>query len=213
MVRFSEAPDGSGSAAAPIWPPPHGPLTGDVVELVPLRAEHEQPLFEASEGQAELWRWLRGTPPDRQEFAAYFAQALDASAAGSEQPYCTVLRAGGRPVGTTRFLAIRPEHRSVEIGGTWPAPSSWRTGANVEAKLLMLTRAFEEIGAQRVELKTDARNARSRAAMTALPAQFEGIHRRHMITPYGPRDSAYFSVIAPEWPDVKANLRRRLAQR
>ena len=77
MVRFSEAPDGSGSAAAPIWPPPHGPLTGDVVELVPLRAEHEQPLFEASEGQAELWRWLRGTPPDRQEFAAYFAQAQD----------------------------------------------------------------------------------------------------------------------------------------
>ncbi len=109
-------------------------------------------------------------------------------------------------------MAIRPEHRTMEIGGTWLARPAWRTGANVEAKLLMLTRAFEQLGAERIELKTDARNARSRAAMAALPAQFEGIFRRHMITPYGSRDSAWFSVIAPEWADVKANLTRRLAR-
>ena len=82
-----------------------------------------------------------------------------------------------RVVGSTRYLALRPEHRSVEIGWTWLTPEAWGTGANVEAKLLMLEHAFERLGCLRVELKTDARNERSRGAMAALPAQFEGVHR------------------------------------
>ena len=106
---------------------------------------------------------------------------------------------------------MRPHDRVVEIGWTWLNPAAWRSGVNVEAKLLMLGHAFEPLGCVRVELKTDARNERSRAAMEALPAQFEGILRKHMIVPgVGQRDSAYFSVIDSEWPQVKANLRRRL---
>ena len=91
------------------------------------------------------------------------------------------------------------------------APSTWQTGANVEAKLLMLEHAFERLDCLRVEFKTDARNERSRAALAALPAQFEGVFRRHMVVPYGLRDSAYYSVIADDWPRVRDNLRRRLA--
>ena len=89
--------------------------------------------------------------------------------------------ADGRVVGSTRFLALRPEHRSVEIGWTWLDPSVWGTGVNVEAKLLMLRHAFEAWGCRRVELKTDAQNARSRGAMEAMGARFEGVHRKHML--------------------------------
>ena len=108
----------------------------------------------------------------------------------------------GRVVGSSRYLNVRPADRVVEIGWTWLNPSAWRSGANVEAKLLMLRHAFETLGCVRVEFKTDARNERSRAALAALPAKFEGIMRNHKIMPgVGVRDSAYFSVIDAEWPD------------
>jgi RimJ/RimL family protein N-acetyltransferase len=114
-------------------------------------------------------------------------------------------------VGSSRYLNVRPHDRVVEIGWTWLNPAAWRTGANVEAKLLMLEHAFEGLGCVRVEFKTDARNERSRAALEAIPAQFEGVLRNHMIVPdVGQRDSAYFSVIEQEWPAVRDNLRRRL---
>jgi RimJ/RimL family protein N-acetyltransferase len=122
-------------------------------------------------------------------------------------------RASGRAIGSTRYLALLREHRSLEIGWTWLGRPYWRTGVNVETKLLLLTRAFEVLGCERVELKTDVRNIRSRKATEALPALFEGIHRRHMALPDGTwRDTAWYSVIAPEWPKVRANLRRRLAE-
>ncbi len=112
-------------------------------------------------------------------------------------------------IGSTRYLALRPEHRSIEIGWTWLTPAAWGTGANVEAKLLMLEHAFERLGCLRVELKTDARNERSRGAMAALPAQFEGVHRKHMLVRGGERrDSAWYSVLDDEWPAVRANLLR-----
>ena len=119
----------------------------------------------------------------------------------------------GRVVGSSRYLNVRPSDRVVEIGWTWLNPAVWRSGVNVEAKLLMLGHAFKALGCVRVEFKTDARNERSRAAIAAIPAQFEGILRKHMIQPdVGVRDSAYFSVIDDEWPGVRANLERRLAQ-
>jgi RimJ/RimL family protein N-acetyltransferase len=115
-------------------------------------------------------------------------------------------------VGSSRYLAVRPADRSLEVGWTWLSPSVWRTGVNVETKLLMLEHAFEALGCVRVELKTDARNERSRRAMAAIPAQFEGIMRKHMIVPdVGQRDSAYFSIVDDEWPEVRANLEHRLA--
>jgi RimJ/RimL family protein N-acetyltransferase len=114
-------------------------------------------------------------------------------------------------VGSTRYLALAPEHRRIEIGHTWLARSHWGSGANTEAKLLMLEYAFGRLGCRRVEFKTDALNERSRAALAALPAQFEGIHRKHMLVRGGEsRDSAWYSVIEDEWPEVRANLLRRL---
>ena len=117
----------------------------------------------------------------------------------------------GRILGSSSFLNYRPEDDVVEIGYTWLNPAAWGTGANTEAKLLMMTHAFETLGCARVEFKTDARNERSRAALVALPAKFEGVLRNHM-KPFGVgrRDSAYYSVIDTEWPDVRQALEFRL---
>jgi RimJ/RimL family protein N-acetyltransferase len=194
------------------WPPTAltQRLEGRHVVLEPLAARHEEPLFAAAQDD-EVWRWLTGTAPTREQFAAWFARALHAAQTGTEGPFATIDAASGRALGSSRYLAIRPAHRGLEIGWTWLARPAWQTGANIEAKLLMLEHAFQRLQCVRVEFKTDAHNERSRAALAALPAQFEGIHRHHMIQPYGMRDSAYFSVIASEWPAVRENLQRRLA--
>ena len=126
----------------------------------------------------------------------------------------TLDAASGKPIGSTRFLTLRPEHRGLEIGWTWLRRSHWSSGANVEAKLLQLGHAFERHGCMRVEFKTDARNERSRRALEALPAQFEGVFRKHMLVGEDGtrlRDSAYYAITDDEWPAVKANLQRRLA--
>ena len=188
-------------------------LEGEVVRLEPIAPAHEEGLWEASR-DPRTWRWLSILQPrTRAELHAYLDAALANAAEGSELPLVTILRASGRVVGSTRFLTLRPEHRSIEIGWTWLTPEAWGTGANVEAKLLMLEHAFETLGCLRVELKTDARNERSRGAMAALPAQFEGVHRKHMLVRGGERrDSAWYSVLDDEWPAVRANLLRRLGR-
>ena len=188
-------------------------LDGELVRLEPLAAGHEDGLWEASR-DPRLWRWLSIQQPQTPaEFHSYIEEALTQAAAGAEFPFATMRQSDDRIVGSSRFLALRPEHGSLEIGWTWIEPSMWGTGANVEAKLLMLGDAFDRLGCRRVELKTDALNERSRAALAALPAQFEGVHRRHMLVRGGEnRDSAWYSVIAEEWPDVRANLLRRLGR-
>jgi RimJ/RimL family protein N-acetyltransferase len=106
------------------------------------------------------------------------------------------------------------DHLRAEIGWTWLARDAWGSGADVETKLLLLSHAFEHAGLRRVEFKTDARNERSRGALEALGAKFEGILRKHMVVRGGqPRDSAYYSVIDEEWPAVKAHPQQRLADR
>jgi len=138
--------------------------------------------------------------------------ALATAAAGSEIPFATVDLATGGALGSTRFLALRPEHRSVEIGWTWLDPIAWGTGLNVEAKLLQLTHAFEVWRCRRVELKTDALNERARGALSALGLTFEGVHRKHMLVRAGEsRDSAWYSVVDDEWPSVRAHLEARLS--
>ena len=178
-----------------------------------MTAAHEDGLWEASR-DPRTWRWLSVDQPEtREELRAYLDAALANAAAGIEMPLVTVRREDGRILGSTRYLALRPEHRSVEIGWTWLTPDAWGTGANVEAKLLMLGHAFEHWSCLRVELKTDALNERSRRAMEALPAQFEGIHRKHLLVRGGERrDSAWYSVLDDEWPAVRANLLRRLGR-
>lgn len=186
-------------------------LEGEVVRLEPLAKRHEEELFEAARDE-KIWAWMRyGTTYGREEFGRWIDDAIRRSEAGIEGAFVTVDAGTGEPIGSTRYLALRPEHRGLEIGWTWLVPSRWGTGANVEAKLLMLGHAFERLGCMRVELKTDRRNERSRGAMEALPARFEGIFRKHMILPDGTvRDSAYYSITDDEWPEVEANLRRRL---
>lgn len=187
------------------------PLGGSLVRLEPLHARHEEELFEASQDE-RIWQWLIGSGvlPSREMLSAWLRQTIADSATGREVAFATIWRSTGRAVGSTRFLSLRPEHRGVEIGWTWLAPTSWQTGANVEAKLLMLEHAFQDMDCLRVEFKTDARNERSRAALLALPAAFEGVLRNHMVMPYGVRDSAYYSVVADDWVEVRSNLRERL---
>ena len=187
-------------------------LEGSIVTLEPLREEHADELWEAAQAP-ETWAWLAHLNV-RERFDLWLRLTLEAAADGREGPFITRDAGTGKAIGSSRYLAVRPADRAVEIGWTWLHPSAWHSGANVEAKLLMMRHAFEELGCMRVEFKTDARNERSRAALAALPAQFEGILRNHKITPdVGLRDSAFYSVIDSEWPDVRANLERRLAVR
>jgi RimJ/RimL family protein N-acetyltransferase len=117
----------------------------------------------------------------------------------------------GEPVGHTSYMSVRPEDRVLEIGNTWLRPETWGTGANTEAKYLLLRHAFEDERYLRVEFKTDAMNERARAALAALPAEFEGVFRKHMLVRGGERrDSAWYAVIDDDWPAVKASLERKL---
>ncbi len=141
-------------------------------------------------------------------FERWFEYALGVD---TEVPFAVVV--DGREVGSTRYVNIEPAHRRVEIGWTWLVRSQWRTGANVETKLLLLERAFERWGAMRVEFKTDARNLQTRGSLLALGARFEGISRKHMLLPGGVRDSAWYAIVDDEWPAVKERLRHRLARR
>jgi N-acetyltransferase len=185
-------------------------LEGRGVRLEPLSVEHEEGLWSASR-DPRTWRWLSVVQPQtRNEWRAWIDQALGAAEAGTEIPLVTMSHK--EVVGSTRFLALRPEHRSVEIGWTWLHPSAWGTGANVEAKLLQLRHAFDVWGCRRVELKTDALNERSRRALEALGATFEGVHRQHMLVRGGEnRDSAWYSVTDADWPTVRTLLEKRLA--
>jgi RimJ/RimL family protein N-acetyltransferase len=190
-------------------------LEGRHVVLEPLRPEHEESLYEAARDMD--WTWMSvDAARSREAFRAYFAAALENLRAGTEVPFATLDAGTGTPIGSTRFLTLRPEHRGLEIGWTWLTASRWSGGANVEAKLLQLEHAFERHGCMRVEFKTDARNERSRAALAALPARFEGVFRKHMLVGDDRnrlRDSAYYSIVDDEWPEVKANLLRRLESR
>jgi len=178
-------------------------LTGRIVSVEAVEERHRDGLRAALDESPELMRYMAYPGFDR-----WFAHALSAQ---SEVPFAVVV--DGRVAGSTRFLAIAPEHRRVEIGGTWLVRSQWGTGANVEAKLLLLEHAFERWGAMRVEFKTDARNLRTRGSLLALGARFEGIFRKHMLVVDGVRDSAWYAVVDDEWPDVKERLRARLESR
>ena len=185
-------------------------LEGRLVRLEPLELRHADGLWEASR-DARTWQWLSIVQPStRRELDAWVDDALASAEAGTDLPLVTTSEE--RVVGSTRYLALRPEHLSVEIGWTWLHPSAWGTGVNVEAKLLMLRHAFETWGCRRVELKTDALNTRSRGAMEAFGATFEGVHRKHMLVRGDEnRDSAWYSVIDDDWPAVERRLVARLA--
>lgn len=182
-------------------------LEGRHVRLEPLTLAHAAGLFAAA--TPEVFRFLI-IPPFQTVTDAeqYVTDALAMQAAGAEVAFATVRRSDGRVVGTTRFLDIRRPHRGLEIGWTWITPEAQRTPVNTEAKYLMLCQAFDGWGAVRVQLKTDANNAKSRAAIQRIGASFEGVLRKQMLRPHDgyERDTAMFSIIESEWPTAKAKL-------
>jgi RimJ/RimL family protein N-acetyltransferase len=199
-------------APAPRWLAPVA-LEGRHVRLEPLAPSHHADLCGIGLGDEEIWRWNPAPVATPEEMRAYLETAFSWQAAGTALPFVIVAGASGRIAGTTRLANADREHRRVEIGWTWLGAPWRRTPVNTEAKLLLLTHAFETLGCIRVELKTDARNERSRNAILRLGAKEEGTFRNHMITASGRiRHSVWFSVIDAEWPAVKGRLEEKLAR-
>lgn len=171
-----------------------------------MRRDHLDALTEAG-GFEELWRWTRARATDRMAMESYVNEAFGEAAAGIALPFVTIDKLTGRVIGSTRFGNIDCENRRAEIGWTWITPEFQRTYVNSEAKYLMLSHAFDVWDCVRVELKTDALNEKSRAAMLRIGAKEEGTLRQHMLT-QGERfrDSVYYSVLDSEWPEVRARL-------
>jgi RimJ/RimL family protein N-acetyltransferase len=189
-----------------------GDLEGEQVRLEPLRPDHLPGLIAAGR-DPRIWTWLPvdGSTPDGMQ--AVVDAALASRAARTMVPFATIVRATGQVVGSTRYMNLAPTDLRLEIGWTWIDPTFQRTAVNSEAKLLMLGHAFDALGCRRVELKTDALNAQSRAGILGIGATFEGIFRKHMVMPRGrARDTAYYSIVDDEWPAVQAALRERLAR-
>lgn len=181
-------------------------LRGRQIELRPLRPEHAPLLLEAA-ADGELWKMNVTVIPGPDSADAYIDKALDGERAGSVMPFVIVRKADGVVLGSTRFWKIDRVNRKLEIGHTWLRASVQRSGVNTEAKLLLLSHAFDVMNCVRVQFTTDELNAKSRAAILRLGAVQEGIVRHERIMPDGrKRNSVRFSIIDDEWQQVKAGL-------
>ena len=187
-------------------------LTGRVARLEPLRLEHAAELYDASRENPQLWQYmLTRQPASPAEMESIVAATLQNQQTGACLPFAIIDCAQGRAVGETRYLNIMLQDHGLEIGSTCLAPSVQRTGINTECKYLLLSHAFEDIGAIRVQLKTHHLNLQSQRAIERLGAVKEGILRNHMIMLDGSyRHSVYYSITESEWPRVKAGLETRM---
>lgn len=186
------------------------PLQGDAVRLEPLSLAHVDALAAVGLDDA-IWRLGLSQLTTRDDMLQYVESALALRAAHTAYPFATIERSTSRIVGSTRFANMDEPNRRLEIGWTWLGRAWQRTAINTQAKYLMLRAAFEELGCNRVEFKTDVLNERSRAALARIGATEEGILRQHMVTASGRiRDSVYFSIVANEWAQVKQNLEAKL---
>ena len=185
-------------------------LEGVRVRLEPLGLAHHADLCEAGLHE-DLWRLIPTLISTADDMKDYILTALDEQEKGISLPFATVEKTSGKAIGSTRFGNIDVPNKKTEIGWTWISPDWQRTFVNTEAKYLMLRHAFETWNCNRVELKTDSLNERSRNAILRLGAKQEGIFRQHIVTYSGRlRDSVYFSIINTEWPEVKAKLEEKL---
>ena len=186
-------------------------LEGRFVRLLPMQPAHAPALAQAG-SDPKIWTWYPFPPELNGEgFTKLVKEALNGWEAGKELPFVTTEKAGGRVVGSTRYLNVDALNRRLEIGWTWLHPSAQGTQVNPEAKYLMLQYAFETLGCNRVEFKTDSLNEKSRGALLKLGAVEEGTLRNHMTTSTGRlRHSVYFSIISEEWLSVKRKLEKRL---
>ena len=182
-------------------------LMGNFVRLEPLSEVHVPGL--ASVGcDDRIWKlMLYGLIRTEEDMRRWVCKLLEAQVSGSDLPFAVIHLASGRVVGATRYMDIHPEHRGLEIGGTWYGLEFQRTVVNTESKYLLLQYAFEELKTIRVQFKADLRNERSWRALERIGAKREGILRNHYILPDGVvRDSVYYSIIDQEWPGVKDKL-------
>jgi N-acetyltransferase len=185
-------------------------LENAAVRLEPLHARHRADLAAAIR-DGELWTIRETLVPHPDALDAFFETAEARFAAGVELAFATFDKVSQRIVGSTRFMCINAANRRVEIGFTFLARSAQQTHVNTNGKYLMLCHAFDTWGCNRVELLTDVRNAKSRAAIARIGAQQEGVLRSHMVMPDGHlRDSVIFSVIRAEWPGVRERLNARV---
>jgi RimJ/RimL family protein N-acetyltransferase len=183
-------------------------LSGRYVDLVALSAKHARGLY-AIGTDPTIWRWLPESEFSTEHDAKRFVEkALANKKRGDEFPFAIIERKTGKVVGTTRYMEIREADKGLEVGWTWYGTEFQRTGINTDAKLLLMQYAFEELGAIRLQLKTDSRNLRSQNAIQRVGGKFEGTLRNHRILPKDGflRDTVYFSIIDTEWPEVKKML-------
>ena len=186
-------------------------LTGRVVRLEPLSRAHIPALWAAG-SDPSIWRHMvYGTISSLKDMEAWVELLLSRQGEGTDLPFVVHHLLSGIIVGATRYMDIHPEHRGLEIGGTWYSPDFQRSAVNTECKYLLLKYAFEQMGCVRVQFKTDLRNERSQRALERIGAVKEGILRNHIITPEGYlRDSVFYSIIDREWPAVKIHLKTLL---
>ncbi len=182
-------------------------LDGDHVRLEPIELRHAVDLYDAGNDES-IWRYKSVPMPQSLDEVRQWTEAVTQSmASGNEIAYAIVSKADQRAIGSTRYLNISPAHRTLEIGWTWIGTKYQRTAVNTECKYLLLTHAFEQLGAVRVQFKTDARNERSQRAIERIGAIKEGVLRKSHTSHTGYiRDSVYYSIIDDEWPAVKQRL-------
>lgn len=186
-------------------------LSGRVARLEPLSESHIPELYYAGNDES-IWRYMRyGQINTQEEMEEWVRGLLRAQANGSDLPFAVIHQETGGAIGSTRYLDIQPQNRSLEIGGTWYAVAHQRTAVNTECKYMLLRHAFEVLGCVRVQFKTDVRNRRSQKALERIGAQREGVLRDHMILPDGTvRSSIYYSILQSEWQRVKVRLEEKL---
>ena len=182
-------------------------LTGRHVQLIPLRMEHVSGLVEAGRDES-IWKYMRyGNLSQPENMTTWVQTLLVKQEAGTDLPFTVIHMPGGKIVGATRYMEMRPVHRGLEIGGTWYSTPYQQTGVNTECKYLLLEYAFVTLGCIRVQFKVDGLNERSIRAIERLGAVQEGVLRNHYIRPDGTiRDSVYFSILDREWQTVKTKL-------
>jgi N-acetyltransferase len=184
-------------------------LEGRFVRLEPLRKRHAVAMLGAGRGLD--WAWMLGPLRTREAVDSRIAEGLRAERRNLEYAFAVVLKKDQRVIGSTAYLAIVAKHKRAEIGSTWYSPDFWGTAVNPECKFLLLKHAFEDWGAVRIQLGTDANNIHSQRAILKLGAKFEGTLRSHGVRPDGSvRDAFLYSIIASEWPEVNTSLLARI---
>ncbi|MGD6843202.1 GNAT family N-acetyltransferase [Bacillus infantis] len=185
-------------------------LEGKSVRLSPIREDQSSLLWEAA-AYKEIWEFTASKIFSLEEMKADTRKAADLVKEGKQLAFSVSLKESGRLVGSTRYLDILPENKTLEIGSTWYTPEVWRTSVNTECKFLLLRHAFEIWDMNRVQLKTDSRNIRSQKAIERLGAVKEGILRKDRIIADGyARNTVYYSILKEEWPQVKERLIQKL---